>query len=255
MKKMLLIMLAGMLLLTGCAQKNEAPKMYVEAAQLTKAENDIAQLLGVGTGYMIYDYVLDETVKQMSVRVYELIDGAWVLYNGGGGTTIKGPKGRIALEFDVLPDGMRVAVQDGSGIVATTHDTIYDPLDVSGMSRSTAKLGDRATVEYGKEIPVAVQIITIRRRSNKKKKPLFRLFGPKAFSVSNCAVIKVEEDLADGVLRHFDKFWVRFSVIRDDQQRLMQRIGPRAVDCVGIGIETGEIMPAGIRAENRPCGD
>ena len=57
------------LMLSGCA-KNEG--MYVEPAQLTQEEQEIAELLGLNTEHRIFDFTVDDTVQTVQVNVYEL---------------------------------------------------------------------------------------------------------------------------------------------------------------------------------------
>ena len=114
MKKLIVIVLAivGMLNMAGCAdkEKNEE-KMYIEPAQLTEEEEEIALLLGLNTEQRIYDFTLDESVQSIQVNTYRLMDGEWKLEAGGGGQAFSDTEGRIALGFERLDEGIRIAVQ------------------------------------------------------------------------------------------------------------------------------------------------
>lgn len=161
MKRCLIaLILCLTLLLCGCTAE-KAPKMYVEPAQLTKQEDAIAKLLGANTDQLIYDFNLDKTVGSFQLNVYRLEDGQWVLSNGGGGCAWDNATGRLALGFDVIPDGMRVALQCGDDYSATQH-TSAETMDTTGMSRSTSRLSSRTALTYDKEVPLVIQSFTDR---------------------------------------------------------------------------------------------
>lgn len=163
MKKLMVIVLAivGMLSMAGCAdkEKNEK-KMYIETAQLTEEEEEIASLLGLNTEQRIYDFTLDESVQSIQVNTYRLIDGEWKLEAGGGGQAFSDTTGRIALGFERLDEGNRIAIQsehtDGSTEYKSERN---EDLNEIG-SFVTSVLSGKTEVVYEKEIPLAVQIIT-----------------------------------------------------------------------------------------------
>ena len=163
MKKLMVIVLAivGMLSMAGCAdkEKNEE-KMYIEPAQLTEEEEEIASLLGLNTEQRIYDFTLDESVQSIQVNTYRLMDGEWKLEAGGGGQAFSDTTGRIALGFERLDEGNRIAIQsehtDGSTEYKSERN---EDLNEIG-SFATSVLSGKAEVVYEKEIPLAVQIIT-----------------------------------------------------------------------------------------------
>lgn len=159
MKKcFLLIWIAAVLLLCGC-QAKEQEGMYLEPAQLNDQESAIAKLLGANTDQLILDFSLDETVRSVHLNTYELIDGEWSPINGGGGMLMEDAKGRMALGFDVIPDGMRIAIQSENHSHSSSHKS-SEQMDVEGMGRSTSRMASRLNVEYEKECAVACQIIT-----------------------------------------------------------------------------------------------
>ena len=163
MKKLMVIVLAivGMLSMAGCAdkEKNEK-KMYIETAQLTEEEEEIASLLGLNTEQRIYDFTLDESVQSIQVNTYRLIDGEWKLEAGGGGQAFSDTTGRIALGFEPLDEGNRIAIKsehtDGSTEYKSERN---EDLNEIG-SFVTSVLSGKTEVVYEKEIPLAVQIIT-----------------------------------------------------------------------------------------------
>lgn len=156
----ILIMLMG---LTACNQTPQKPGMYIEKAELTGQEENLAKLLGVNENQRIYDFRLDDTVQTVQVNTYELKDGGWQLISGGGGLQFSDSRGRMALRFDKLSEGMRVAIQSENESSAMEHST--EPADEDeGMSRTTSTLERLTEIEYEQEIPLAIQICTTKDR-------------------------------------------------------------------------------------------
>ena len=163
MKKLMVIVLAivGMLSMAGCAdiEKNEG-KMYIEPAQLTEEEEKIASLLGLNTEQRIYDFTLEESVQSIQVNTYRLMDGEWKLEAGGGGQAFSDVEGRIALAFERLDEGLRIAIQSEHTGGATEYNSERnEDLNEIG-SFVTSVLSEKTEFEYEEEIPLAVQIIT-----------------------------------------------------------------------------------------------
>ena len=126
MKKLIIIVLAivGMISMVGCSDTEKTvDKMYIEPAQLTEEEEKIAALLGLNTQQQIYDFVLDETVQSIQVNTYRLIDGEWKLETGGGGQAFSDATGRIALSFERLDEGIRIAIQSEHSGGSTEYDS------------------------------------------------------------------------------------------------------------------------------------
>lgn len=163
MKKLMVIVLAivGMLSMAGCAdiEKNEG-KMYIEPAQLTEEEEKFASLLGLNTEQRIYDFTLEESVQSIQVNTYRLMDGEWKLEAGGGGQAFSDVEGRIALSFERLDEGLRIAIQSEHTGGATEYNSERnEDLNEIG-SFVTSVLSEKTEFEYEEEIPLAVQIIT-----------------------------------------------------------------------------------------------
>lgn len=161
MKKLtaLLTLLLCAALLTGCAAQEAKPKMYITPAELNEDEQAIAKLLGANANQNIFDYVVDETLQSVSVKTYELVNGQWEPSLGGGGTAVSGTKGRLALDFDVLPDRLRVAFQH-EGAYSATENKALKPLNAEGLSRMSSRMIGQTAVEYEREIPLVMQIVT-----------------------------------------------------------------------------------------------
>ena len=155
------LMMVGMISIVGCSDTTETPeKMYIEPARLTEEEEKIAALLGLNTEQRIFDFELDETVQSIQVNTYRLMDGEWKLETGGGGQAFSDPNGRIALAFDRLDEGIRIAIQsDHTGGSTEYKSERNGDLEEIG-SFATSLLSEKTDVEYEEEIPLAVQVIT-----------------------------------------------------------------------------------------------
>ncbi len=111
----LLLCVALSFTLSACAE-SDLNQMYIEEAQLTKKEKNIAELLGLNQEYRLYDFFIDDTVKSMQINTYELIGGEWHIVAGGGGQAFEDSEGRLALGFDNIADGLRIATQSKHNI-------------------------------------------------------------------------------------------------------------------------------------------
>jgi len=157
----LFLLITAMICIMGCSDTPEKMnKMYIEPAQLTEEEEQIAALLGLNTKQRIFDFVLDETVQSIQVNTYRLIDGEWKLETGGGGQAFSDAKGRIALGFERLDEGIRIAIQSEHTGGSTEYESERneDLEEIGGYA--TSILSEKTEFEYEEEIPLAVQVIT-----------------------------------------------------------------------------------------------
>lgn len=159
MKKIIAIILALTCLLgvIGCGKTNDN-KMYIEPAQLSKEEENIGKLLGLDTDHIIYDFTLEDGVQTMEVNTYILIDGEWDMISGGG-QAFEDTTGRIALGYDKIAEGVRIAIQSDNENGATSYTPTIDE-DFSKMTIGTTKLNKRTKISFDEEIPVVLQIMT-----------------------------------------------------------------------------------------------
>ncbi len=144
--------------LSACTETN-LNQMYIEEAQLTEEEKNIAELLGLNQEYHLYDFSIDDTVKSMRINTYELINGEWQIVAGGGGQAFEDSKGRLALSFDKIADGLRIATQSGHSSGSTSYFN-ESKNDITGMGCATSTLTDKKEIVYDQEIPLVIQIIT-----------------------------------------------------------------------------------------------
>ena len=151
----------GLLSMVGCSDtEKKAEKMYIEPAQLTEEETNIASLLGLNMEQRIYDFVLDESVQSIQVNTYRLVEGEWKLEAGGGGQAFSDVEGRIALSFERLDEGLRTAIQSEHTGGSTKYDSERNE-DLNEIGNyTTSILSEKTEFAYEEEIPLAVQIIT-----------------------------------------------------------------------------------------------
>ncbi len=163
MKKLISCILIFVLAMSfsGCqsVQEDKKPEMYIETAYLTEEEENIAELLGANTDDLIYDFVLDETVKTIQINTYELKDGKWNLVSGGGGQAFKDMSGRLALSFDNLAEGLRTAIQSENSGGFTKYESEPEE-EQKDMMRGTSTLNETKEVVYEQEIPLVIQAHT-----------------------------------------------------------------------------------------------
>lgn len=160
MKKVVMSMFVVILIITliGCESLSKRTDMYIEAAQLSKQEKDILELLGTNNEQLIYDFKLDNDVKSLQINTYELINGTWKI-SSGSDHAFSDNKGRFVLKFENLAKGLRVAFQGEYKNGASEYSSETEE-DFTGMSRATATLNNLTEITYEQEIPLAVQILT-----------------------------------------------------------------------------------------------
>lgn len=167
MKRGIVLLMAALMLLalSGCGQgveqdgkTAEGNEMYIEPAKLNEDEKKMAQLLGGMEGQTIFDFSADDTVRSLIITTWKLEDGQWVEYMLDSQRLDEG-SGRIALGFENLTAGCRIAVQTGSGFSASTRHGEADE-ELEGMGCTTAYLPQRREIEYGEDIALVIQTFT-----------------------------------------------------------------------------------------------
>lgn len=145
----LFLMITGVICMVGCSDTLEtANKMYIEPAQLTKEEEQIAALLGLNTKQCIFDFVLDDTVQSIQVNTYRLMDEEWKLETGGGGQAFSDAKGRIALGFERLDESIRIAIQSEHTGGSTEYKSERNgDLDEIGVFAITIRFSQKTVAE------------------------------------------------------------------------------------------------------------
>lgn len=163
MKKAFAMLLAVLTVcsLPGCAgekQQSTEPEMYIEPAQLNEDEKKMAQLLGGMEGQSVFDFSVDDKAQSLIITTWKLEDGQWVEYMLDS-QRLDESSGRIALSFENLTAGCRIAVQTQSGFSASTRHGEADE-ELEGMGCTTAYLPQRKEIEYGEDIALVIQTFT-----------------------------------------------------------------------------------------------
>lgn len=167
MKRGIVLLMAALMLLalSGCGQGSEQDgktaegnEMYIEPAKLNEDEKKMAQLLGGMEGQTIFDFSADDTVRSLIITTWKLEDGQWVEYMLDS-QRLDESSGRIALSFEDLTAGCRIAVQTQSGFSASTRHGEADE-ELEGMGCTTAYLPQRREIEYGEDIALVIQTFT-----------------------------------------------------------------------------------------------
>ena len=167
MKRGIVLLMAALMLLalSGCGQgveqdgkTAEGNEMYIEPAKLNEDEKKMAQLLGGMEGQTIFDFSADDTVRSLIITTWKLEDGQWVEYMLDS-QRLDESSGRIALSFEDLTAGCRIAVQTQSGFSASTRHGEADE-ELEGMGCTTAYLPQRKEIEYGEDIALVIQTFT-----------------------------------------------------------------------------------------------
>ncbi len=172
MKKLLGWIISLFLLLMICACGGQDPQMevcYVEPAQLSEAERQIINLLGESSVGSLFDFVIDGTLSNVSIQVYELENGAWKLWPDGSDSVISGSfkaakkeesgRNRILIDLDGKAGQLKIALQEG-GSSSKYESQLEVVEDRSGMSAATAYLSQRVPIQPNVEIPLLIQVVT-----------------------------------------------------------------------------------------------
>lgn len=162
MKRLIPVCLA-LLLLCGCAGRDRKPAMYIAPAQLTQAEEDIMELLDMEGQQQIFDFKVGKEIRRIELNAYELVDGQWDLFLGGGGRAFTDTEGRMALRFEKIEEDLWEAIQseNHSGHTGWESTAVEDEgTSIDGIGRATAMLSNLQEIVYEEEIPLAIQIVT-----------------------------------------------------------------------------------------------
>ena len=140
-------------------EEKSADNMYIRGAQLNEDEGDIIELLGIKSGFNVFDFKVDDNVKSIQINTYELVDGKWDLMVGGGGQSFSDVEGRIALSYDYIANGLRTAVQSEKSGGSNSYD-LAEKYDFNNLAKTESVLSSETVIEYEKEIPLVIQMFT-----------------------------------------------------------------------------------------------
>lgn len=153
------------LTMIGCNTQLLKDSMKISQAQLTKQESQILSLIKGSIGSAIFDYTADPDAKSVSVACYKLDqNGKWEIHSGWDSYPIEDVAGRIAVSFNNLDDGMRVAVQTGDNMYASENNSDIKSNTVDMGSATTCATTE--SIVYEEEIPLVIQVFTTKDAIN-----------------------------------------------------------------------------------------
>lgn len=161
-KRYLSLLLAALMGLTlaGCGaalKKDKKASMSIQPAQLSEEETALLELLDIDPAdYCLFDFQV-KGAQSVRLRAYELADGEWNCVVHGAHEATDG-EGQIALTFEKMTEGGRMAYRDGSGTFAQEFTMEAD--GTAGMTFATSTLTGSAKIELEQEIPLVIQIVT-----------------------------------------------------------------------------------------------
>lgn len=170
-RKVWVVLLAAAMVLsmalTGCSGEEPAGN-YATPATLTENEKELLKLVGVRES-CIFDFGATEQVDTIRFFAYQLEDGEWVRKAELGGfygmadaqEQVRVSKGRFALLFETIPEGVTISVRtsDGSGVTGATFQPAPFEAPTEGGVTATETLWEKKTLEGAGEIPLVIQAI------------------------------------------------------------------------------------------------
>lgn len=152
-----LLLLLALFTLGACSRIAAEKTMRLKAAELTKQEKDLFDLMKEDRSAALYDFSLDAPATAVDVCSYELTpDGKWSETGGGGAVALNADKGRLYLSFQHILEGLSMAVQSGGGTVSARSEIPESIKDAQGVA--TAVAAAEYDIVWEKEIPLALQI-------------------------------------------------------------------------------------------------
>lgn len=146
-------------LLAACGKQETPESMKLAKAELSDREKALADLLAPVGSARLFDFTVDETIRQVTVTTYELKNGQWDRFTSNS-TPLSGSQGLLFLGFENIPDGIRTGIQ----IDEENSVTQWKPLESAEASSSssacvTRQLEQPADIIPEEEIPVILQIL------------------------------------------------------------------------------------------------
>lgn len=157
MKKIRLFVSFIMILctLTGCVDKQDTPKdMFVAPSEFSEETEKVLSIMD--EEIMFFDYDLDETVKSMSIDIWEYEDGEWADIGGTYGNIEPNSKGQIALRITDSSYDIFNLKENGHSKSSYPEVTDFKKPIATGGTR----LSSPTAIKLNHEIPVWVKIGT-----------------------------------------------------------------------------------------------
>lgn len=91
-------------LLAACGKQETPESMKLAKAELSDREKALADLLAPVGSARLFDFTVDETIRQVTVTTYELKNGQWDRFTSNS-TPLSGSRGLLFLGFKISPMG------------------------------------------------------------------------------------------------------------------------------------------------------
>ena len=153
------LLILSAVLLSACGKQETAGSMKLTKAELSDKEKALADLLAPVGSSRLFDFTVDETIRQVTVTTYELKNGQWDRFTSNS-TPRSGSQGLLFLGFENIPDGIRTGIQ----IDEKNSVSQWEPFESAEESTApsacvTRQLEQPADIIPEKEIPVILQIL------------------------------------------------------------------------------------------------
>lgn len=158
--------------ITACSTNVQSPDisieppetMFIQRTELQNKQNELKDL----TYRKAWKYVTDDAVKRVELKIYHYANGKWI---DGDSMCHQDniQEGTIAIGYDYLRVASVMYLTGGWSIPG--KDQFYDFMD--GYHSHVTWLEDWEDIEYGKEIPLTMQILT---KDKKTKMPKLDIY-------------------------------------------------------------------------------
>ena len=152
------LLILSAVLLSACG-KQEAGSMKLTKTELSDKEKALADLLAPVGSSRLFDFTVDETIRQVTVTTYELKNGQWDRFTSNS-APLSGSQGLLFLGFENIPDGIRTGIQINEKNSVSQWEPFESAEESSAPSACvTRQLEQPADIIPEEEIPVILQIL------------------------------------------------------------------------------------------------
>lgn len=153
------LLILSAILLSACGKQERAGSMKLTKAELSHKEKALADLLAPVGSSRLFDFSVDETIRQVTVTTYELKNGQWDRFTSNS-TPLSGSQGLLFLGFENIPDGIRTGIQIDEKNSVSQWEPFESAEESSAPSACvTRQLEQPADIIPEEEIPVILQIL------------------------------------------------------------------------------------------------
>lgn len=153
------LLILSAVLLSACGKQETAGSMKLTKAELSHKEKALADLLAPVGSSRLFDFTVDETIRQVTVTTYELKNGQWGRFTSNS-TPLSGSQGLLFLGFENIPDGIRTGIQIDEKNSVSQWEPFESAEESSAPSACvTRQLEQPADIIPEEEIPVILQIL------------------------------------------------------------------------------------------------